>query len=254
MSLFGNTSPRGRVVRFFAVALVALLGMSPARADVIITSDFAYSNSNAFALFGPFSSQTNSASGAGNLFQTSSAFSSSFLGVAANSGLSAVSLVGPPNGVQSVIGTATNGGAASGLAESSGFSYNTGNIHLTPAGGVNTEYKYSLTESGFAAASGISSAEGFVGTSLGSSGAFTGGGFSPFFFSSSGVLLPGTNIFFETFGFGNSFLAGGNVGTATFVLTLTPIPEPGTVTVLGLGVLGLAGFGWVRRRRASVAA
>ena len=254
MSFFGNARRRGRVAAFFAAAFIALLWMSPARADVIITGDTAFSNSNAFAVGGPFSSQTHIASGAGNLFQTSSAFSSSIFGSAANSGLSGVSLVGPANGVQSVIGTSTNSGASGGLATSSGTSFTVGNILLTPANSLNTEYRYTLVESGFAAAGGPSFSFAGDFTSLGSSSNFSFGGFSPFSFSGSGILLPGTNIFFETFASGSSIFAGGNVGTASFILTLTPIPEPGTLTMLGVSVVGLAGFGWMRRRKATVAA
>lgn len=253
MSIFSNARQRGRTAGFFAAGLVALLWMSPARADVIITSDTAFSNSDAFAVGGPFSTQTHSASGAGNLFQSSFAFSSG-LGAAANSGVSTVTLSGPPNGVQTLSGASVNSGAASGLAFSSGTSFTVGNMTVTPANSLNTEYRYTLIESGFAAASGDSFSDAGVFTSLGSSSGFAFSGISPFNFTGSGILLSGTNIFFETFATGSSVFAGGNTGFATFSLVLTPIPEPGTLTMLGVSVVGLAGLGWMRRRKSAVAA
>jgi hypothetical protein len=35
----------------------------------------------------------------------------------------------------------------------------------------------------------------------------------------------------------------------SFALAVTPIPEPGTLALLGAGILGLAGYGWRRHRK-----
>jgi hypothetical protein len=40
----------------------------------------------------------------------------------------------------------------------------------------------------------------------------------------------------------------------SFSLVLIPIPEPTTMLLVGVGTLGLAGFGWMRRRKKVAAA
>jgi hypothetical protein len=101
-----------------------------------------------------------------------------------------------------------------------------------------------------------------------SSDAFSSNTFSDspqgFTATGSGILLPGSFGFFaQLFGqanasangfFGASSGAASNFGSLGFSITLTPIPEPGTMTLLGLSTLGLAGFGWMRRRKQVVTA
>lgn len=41
-----------------------------------------------------------------------------------------------------------------------------------------------------------------------------------------------------------------NTGVDNVRIDYTPIPEPGTFTLCGIGVLGLIGYGWRRRRKA----
>jgi hypothetical protein len=47
---------------------------------------------------------------------------------------------------------------------------------------------------------------------------------------------------------------GYDVQTTSTNVALTPVPEPGSLTLLGLGIAGLAGYGWRRRKQAAVAA
>lgn len=44
---------------------------------------------------------------------------------------------------------------------------------------------------------------------------------------------------------------GGSVNTST---TVTPTPEPTSITLLGIGLVGMAGYGWRRRKAANVEA
>ena len=47
---------------------------------------------------------------------------------------------------------------------------------------------------------------------------------------------------------------GGTLALDNLVLTQTPsaVPEPSTLTLLGIGSLGLLGYGWKRRKQAAV--
>jgi hypothetical protein len=40
---------------------------------------------------------------------------------------------------------------------------------------------------------------------------------------------------------------GRDMNGLTHSFLLTPIPEPGSITLVGLGALGLIGYGWRRR-------
>lgn len=72
-------------------------------------------------------------------------------------------------------------------------------------------------------------------------GGFESGDFSGFTTAGS-ALIVGTN-------FGSSAPGG---GTSQALLTsVAPIPEPSSLALAGMGVAGLAGFGWCRRKRSA---
>ncbi len=54
-----------------------------------------------------------------------------------------------------------------------------------------------------------------------------------------------------TFGYGP--LVGGAFGISDFYefASTDPLPEPGALTLLGIGIAGLAGYGWRRRQKSS---
>ncbi len=285
MRLFGFARHRGRAVAAFLLAgLVTLLWIAPAPADVIInpgssvsSSSFASSPgggfSNSFSF--PFSGGTTSA------FSASSSSGTSFgggSGSASNFGGATASLSGPANGVQTISGSLVNTGSASSSgfntsgANSNGFQTVSGSATLTPANSLNTEYAFKTTATATgistAAASAFNSATGesfatvsLPGVSTSSDSFSTSFTSSPnvngFTASGSGILLPGNFSFFaQLFGQSNAssgFFGGSasasNFGSLGFSIVLTPIPEPGTMTLLGLSTLGLAGYGWMRRRK-----
>jgi hypothetical protein len=111
---------------------------------------------------------------------------------------------------------------------------------------------------------------GIGGSSAGSSWDSTGGnGWAGHNFNTgtvTGILSPGTYSFDARVD-GNTYNTGsfssGHFGSfgnfidqtypvsADFSLTLTPLPEPASMTLLGVGLLTLAGYGWRRRQVAS---
>jgi hypothetical protein len=47
----------------------------------------------------------------------------------------------------------------------------------------------------------------------------------------------------------------GTIGITTFVAWVqpppSPAPEPGSLTLMGVGAIGLGGYGWLRRKRSA---
>jgi hypothetical protein len=275
-----------RVCAFLAAGLAIVLTVAPAPADVAITGTVSSSSGAS----NPFSSnvQTHSANlsgGPGSVFTSSTASMSGFGASSGNTGGGALSLSGPPNGVQTISGSLFTTGAASATPSGNGSSFGANTINglftLTPANALNTEYAFKTTVTGtnlsgastgnFAFSS--SDSNSFVSlpgvtagndhSTVSSNGTTFSNGPTGFSASGSGILLPGFSGFFAQLngsaGASGSGIFGGsaassNFGSLSFSITLEPIPEPGTVTLLGLGTLGLAGYGWMRRRRPPVAA
>jgi hypothetical protein len=257
MCLFGSPRQRGRGRQLLCAALLLLLVGTPAPADVIVAGSGS-TTSSAFTDFGGSSSQTNSFSGLGS--RTSSASASVggiFSGSASSAGSVSIGLSGPPNGVQTFSGSASSSGISTGSSEALGSSTLSGTLTLTPAGGVNTEYGYQLTASGAASQTFFNDASaGFNISGVGGNSVtaldFLDSNTQTFSMTGSGILVPGVfpfSAFANQDTFENGSFTGVTSGSVNFSLLLTPIPEPGTVAALGLGVLSLASYGWLRRRR-----
>jgi hypothetical protein len=81
-------------------------------------------------------------------------------------------------------------------------------------------------------------------------GLLTGGSFPLFTKPQAGVILgaDGNSTFTGSFASDFSNLIGGQAGTGTGSADTAPIPEPGTLLLLGSGIAGLVGFGRRERR------
>ena len=55
-----------------------------------------------------------------------------------------------------------------------------------------------------------------------------------------------SNTFIDTINLGTS----GSLGSDSFIdnISIEPIPEPSSLALLGIGALGLMGYGWRRKR------
>jgi hypothetical protein len=164
----------------------------------------------------------------------------------------------------------SNSGASNGsFGSSNGTAEAFGTVEVLPVNPLLTEYAYTLTAHGETATTRVSSQSdaqfsfidlspnntfpGVMASSSSSSTIFGTFGTGPFDVSQSGTLPPG-DFAFQFSAFVNGQASGNgssDFGFVTFQIEFIPIPEPGTMTLLGLGMLGVAGHGWLRRRRAA---
>lgn len=257
MRLFDSARHRGRVTLLFGAALLVLLIVTPAPADVIVAGSGS-TTSSASTDFGPSNSQTHSFTGLGAASSGASASVGGFFsGSASTTGSVGIGLSGPPNGAQTLTGFASSHGVSTGNSESFGSSSLSGTFTLTPKDSLNTQYAYQLTASGAASQTFFNDASaGFniagVGGASVTANDFLSSDSRSFSLTGSGLLLPGTfafSAFANQDNFENGSFTGVTNASVNFSLLLIPVPEPGTLAALGLGMLGLAGCGWLRRRR-----
>jgi hypothetical protein len=262
----------GRGIGLLVVGLLVVLWISPAPADVIVTSDNVNAESQATNFFhfdsGRFTFGPNN--GNENVFTFATAFDGAG-GAAHNDNSAALTHTGTPGGSHVLSGSLGNTGSANASAfnsaNSSGDANASGVINLTPVNSLLTEYAYTLTATGTSNSStfdGNANAQASLNiggitsqTSSSNSDFFGTTGTGPFSVNTSGILGAGSFPFSasvsgsssDTTTFGSSDSAG-----LTFTLVLDPIPEPGTLALFGVGSLGLAGLGWLRRRKQALAA
>jgi hypothetical protein len=247
------------------LAVGCLLLIPPAQADVVITEDFATASSSASTTFGGTTNDSHPVFGAGSLSTASSATNSDFAGDTAHN-QNAVNFTVTPTGQgnANLSGTLSNSGSAAmgfGPAASS-----TGTVTLTANFTLSSESFVNFSATGSSSTSSAfrdfgsadaTSVFSFPGVELSFSGSHSDrlGTLSTGPFNTSGqvILDPGTytfsGAFNEVFGRASAgVFPATDAASLTFEIDIFTVPEPGTMALLGAGILGLAGYGWWRRK------
>jgi hypothetical protein len=244
-------------ILLFFLAIGALLVVPPARADIAINS----TNANAFAtadgVAGPF--DNHSGNNANPNVAANSVANQSFFGNSAHNDTHASFSATVPNAnsanLQAHLSTSGN---------SFGSDSASGNGNVTATFTLTNDYFYNAHADGFANSTAAAGFFSSATSDANASGNFPGigadarssSGNNPFGSSfndnASGILHAGTYTLSANV---NTFQSTSGSASATgfadvnFNLDLVLVPEPSTLGLLGVGVLSLAGYGWMRRRK-----
>lgn len=226
-------------LRLFLATFLFFASGGLTSADVIITADSATAFS-AGSAFGSPASQTSPQSGGGmapNLSVTSSINVASGDATAQNSSFANLTLTAPVAGTQHIVanvgtaGSSSSGNTFGDPSSSNGSGQLSGTFHLDSA------FQY------------VFSGSGTAGSSFSIDG--VGSGTGPFASGSSGILGAG-DYNFTAFASGSSVNnSGAYDSNLSFDLALTSaVPEPATITLVGIALLLGVGHGWRRRSKA----
>jgi hypothetical protein len=240
-----------------AAALALLVGTLPAHAGPVVASGTAATTSTANQTFGSVTNSSTDGPHFTPLSASSSASASGFFGSSSNTNNASLSLTPPSAAAATLTGHLDSSGSNDTFGSAHGSSSLTGFVNLTG------NYQYTLNATGSASgnsAFGDNSSASLSIPDAGVSDSVTApfSGTNSFSDTRSGILGNGAHSFSASAA--NSTPFTNSSATLDFSLQLTPIPEPGSIMLLGPSLLlvglvfvGAAGIGWVRRRKAVAA-